>query len=41
MLSEANAEFCAAMEDILDVYRQPYDPMYTAVFVDETPSSID
>lgn len=32
----ANAEFVAAMEDVLDVYQRPYDPKYPQVCVDET-----
>jgi hypothetical protein len=24
----ANAEFVAHMEDVLEVYKQPYDPLY-------------
>lgn len=32
----SNAEFVAAMEDVLDVYEQPYDPRRPQVCVDET-----
>ena len=33
---EHNAEFVAAMEDVLDVYCRPYDPNYPVVCMDET-----
>ena len=33
---EHNAEFVAAMEDVLDVYCRPYDPKYPVVCMDET-----
>ena len=33
--SPANAEFVACMEDVLDVYKQPYDPLYPQVCFDE------
>jgi len=33
---EANAEFVAAMEDVLDVYHRPYDPNYPVVCFDES-----
>ena len=32
----ASAEFVAAMEHILDVYQQPYDPLHPIVCFDET-----
>ncbi len=32
---EANAEFVCAMEDILDVYARPYDPLRPQVCLDE------
>ena len=32
---QANAEFVAQMEDVLDVYKQPYDPLYPQVCFDE------
>lgn len=35
--SVADAEFVAAMEDILDVYERPYDPMRPVVCMDEKP----
>jgi hypothetical protein len=33
---EPSAEFVCAMEDVLDVYQQPYDPARPQVCVDET-----
>lgn len=33
---EPNAEFVCAMEDVLDVYQRPYDPVRPQVCVDET-----
>ncbi|NEQ44772.1 MAG: IS630 family transposase [Leptolyngbya sp. SIOISBB] len=32
---KANAEFVAHMEDVLEVYKQPYDPLYPQVCFDE------
>ncbi len=32
---EQNAEFVAAMEDVLEVYKRPYDPQYPVVCLDE------
>ena len=32
----ANAEFVYHMEDVLDLYHQPYDPRYPQVCFDET-----
>ncbi len=34
---EANAEFVACMEDVLDVYERPYDPKRPIVNMDEQP----
>lgn len=34
---EENAEFVAAMEDVLDLYQQPYDPEYPLWCMDEKP----
>jgi DDE superfamily endonuclease len=34
---EQNADFVAHMEDILDLYRRPYDPAYPVVNMDEKP----
>ena len=31
-----NAEFVAAMEDVLDLYEEPYDPTRPKVNFDET-----
>lgn len=35
-IPEASAEFVAKMEDILDVYQRPYDPLNPEVCLDET-----
>ena len=35
-IPEANAEFVAKMEDVLDVYQRPYDPINPVVCIDET-----
>jgi hypothetical protein len=37
---EANAEFVAAMERVLDVYRRPYNADYPVVCMDETPRQL-
>ena len=37
---KANAEFVAAMEQVLDVYRRPYDPDHPVVCMDETPRQL-
>ena len=34
-----SAEFVAAMEDVLDLYEEPYDPQRPTVCFDETPLS--
>ena len=34
---EANAEFVASMEEVLDTYAQPYDPRLPVVCMDEQP----
>lgn len=34
---EADAEFVAAMEDVLDVYEKPYDPQCPVICMDEQP----
>jgi len=34
---QANAEFVACMEDVLDLYKQPYDPKHPVVNMDEKP----
>lgn len=34
---EADAEFAACMEEVLDVYARPYDPRYPVVCMDEQP----
>ncbi len=35
-MPEASAEFVAKMEDVLDVYQRPYDPLNPVVCIDET-----
>lgn len=35
--SKEDADFVACMEDVLDVYEFPYDPMYPVVCMDEKP----
>jgi hypothetical protein len=35
-IPEASAEFVAKMEDVLDVYQRPYDPLNPVVCIDET-----
>jgi hypothetical protein len=35
-IPKANADFVAKMEDILDVYQRPYDPLRPMVCIDET-----
>jgi DDE superfamily endonuclease len=37
---EADAEFVARMEDLLDLYRLPYDPRYPVVGMDEMPKQL-
>lgn len=37
---EANAEFVAAMEEVLDVYRRPFDPARPVICMDETPRQL-
>jgi len=37
---EQNAEFVAHMEDVLDVYRRPYDPKRPVVCLDEQPTQL-
>lgn len=34
---EQDAEFVAAMEDVLEIYQRPYDPDYPVVCMDEQP----
>ena len=33
---KANAEFVWRMEDVLEVYKRPYDPLFPVVCMDET-----
>ena len=37
---QGNAEFVAAMEKVLDVYRRPYDAAFPVVCMDETPRQL-
>ena len=37
---QGNADFAAAMERVLDVYRRPYDPAVPVVCMDETPRQL-
>lgn len=37
---EHNAEFVACMEDVLEVYRRPYDPERPVVCLDEQPTQL-
>ena len=37
---DANGEFVAAMEDILEVYKRPYDPKRPVVCMDEQPTQL-
>ncbi len=35
-IPQASAEFVAKMEDGLEVYQRPYDPLVPVVYIDET-----
>src|SRR6266511_143794 len=35
-----NAAFVCQMEDVLDVYKQPYDPQFPQVCLDEKPTQL-
>ena len=37
---QGNADFAAAMETVLDVYRRPYDAAFPVVCMDETPRQL-
>ena len=37
---QGNADFAAAMERVLDVYRRPYDAAFPVVCMDETPRQL-
>jgi hypothetical protein len=37
MPPEADAEFAARMEEVLDVYTRPYDARYPVLCMDEQP----
>ena len=38
---QANGEFVARMEHVLDVYKRPYDPLRPVVCMDESPTPTD
>ena len=40
MHSRVSAEFVAAMEDVLDLYEEPYDPQRPTVCFDETSTQL-
>lgn len=40
MIPEAGPDFVCAMEEVLDVYEQPYDPAYPRVCLDESPRQL-
>lgn len=40
MIPEAGPDFVCAMEDVLAVYEQPYDPEYPKVCLDESPRQL-
>ena len=37
---QGSADFAAAMEEVLDVYRRPHDPAFPVVCMDETPRQL-
>jgi hypothetical protein len=37
---EANADFVCAMEDVLELYHEPYDPLHPVVCFDESPKQL-
>ena len=37
---EADAEFAASMEEVLDVYARPYDSRYPVLCMDEQPMQL-
>src|SRR3990172_13244176 len=39
-LAQINGEFLARMENVLDLYEQPYDPLYPVVCFDERPCQL-
>lgn len=40
VIAEASAEFVCQMEEVLDVYEQPYDSMHPVVCLDESPHQL-
>jgi cystathionine beta-lyase family protein involved in aluminum resistance len=40
VIPEATPEFVCAMEEVLDVYERPYDPLHPVVGVDESPQQL-
>jgi hypothetical protein len=39
-IPEVSAEFVAAMENVLDLYEEPYDPLRPIVCFDESPKQL-
>ena len=39
-IPEVSGDYGAAMEDVLDVYEEPYDPPHPVVCFDETPRQL-
>lgn len=37
---DQNADFVCAMEQVLDVYKRPYNPLYPVVCLDESPNQL-
>jgi hypothetical protein len=35
-----NAEFVANMEDVLEIYKRPYDPAFPVICMDEQPTQL-
>lgn len=40
MIPEAGPEFVCAMEEVLDIYARPYDPLHPVVCLDESPRQL-
>jgi transposase len=40
VIPEAGPEFVCAMEEVLDIYAQPYDPLHPKVCLDESPRQL-
>ncbi|SDY75332.1 hypothetical protein SAMN05421881_10601, partial [Nitrosomonas halophila] len=39
-IPEVSADYVAAMEDVLDLYEEPYDPLRPVVCFDESPKQL-